>query len=73
VYGKDKSMRFDARTADGQDLTAVLMPLRMDASQFAERPDQKRSREESEAFDAAWIAAHKEDKARTREQEAIAA
>jgi hypothetical protein len=47
VYPDGKPMRLDARTSDGQDIMAVLMPMRLDGSSFAERPDQTKAREKT--------------------------
>jgi hypothetical protein len=41
IYATDSAMRFDARTTDGQDVMAILMPLRMDKCEFPKRPDHK--------------------------------
>jgi len=47
-----RAMRFDARTDEGQDITAVLMPIRGEDSQFPMRPDQVRAKAEQDAKDA---------------------
>jgi hypothetical protein len=46
------AMRFDAATADGQQITAVLMPVRLDSARLAKRPDEVKA-EETETADAA--------------------
>jgi len=40
IYSKDTAARFDARNSDGQYLTAVLMPMRIDKCDFAKRPQE---------------------------------
>lgn len=40
VYGVDRPVRFDAKSRDGQLITAVLMPMRGGAADYAQRPDQ---------------------------------
>lgn len=39
-----RAMRFDLRTPDGQDVTAVLMPVRYEDGSYPARPDQLRAR-----------------------------
>lgn len=53
VYASDKPLRFDARTSDGCDVTALLMPLRAESSQFAVRPDAEPEAEPEQASKAA--------------------
>lgn len=40
-----RAVRFDARTDEGQEITAILMPIRGEDSQFPMRPDQVRAAE----------------------------
>lgn len=45
IYDNGRPVRFDARTPDGQNIMAVLMPMRQSAADFATRPDQIASTE----------------------------
>jgi len=58
TFYKDEgtAMRFDGATADGQQITAVLMPLRVDTTNLAKRPDQVKA-EDKETVDATATAA----------------
>lgn len=38
VYGKEKAVRMDARNGDGQEMNAVVMPLRSSESKFFNDP-----------------------------------
>lgn len=40
LYGESDAVRFDARTEAGQDVTALIMPIRMDTAKFPKRADE---------------------------------
>lgn len=46
LYGDTTSMRFDALTASGQHVMALLMPMRSDSASFAKRPHEAKKASE---------------------------
>lgn len=60
--GADRAVRFDAFGEDGQELTAVLMPIRYEGTgSYPMRPDEKRMVEAEKAEKAAQDAKEKEE------------
>lgn len=60
-----RPVRFDGRTEGGQDITAVLMPVSAEDSQFAMRPDQVRAAEEKAEAEKQMAEARTEAEAET--------